>query len=122
MSTKTMNETIDYTTSQSKTNEQNMLIIQIYNILLGKYPSQIGEKAATYMERLLSVRQGSAPESRLFVETELIMLFHLVKTLRNELKKAKENKKDTTDIQTGYNKTTQRLEEYIDKWIELNIE
>ena len=116
-----MSETTAHTTTDSTTEEVIMLFKILYDMLLGKYPAKSGEKAAQYMERLLALRSKSKPESLLFVETEILMLFILLRTLRSAIKKAQNNNQDTKELQTDYEHNSSRLEDYIDKWSNLKI-
>lgn len=120
MSTYIMSETTKHNPTNSKSVEEKMIIKILLDMLLSKYPAQTGEKAAPYMERLLTMREGASPKSKLFVETELLMTFLLLQSLQSEIKKAKESGANTTDLLSGYVHNKQRFNELVDEWIELN--
>ena len=88
-----------------------------YMMLLGKHPAQSGETRATYMERLLKKREGTDENSVLYVETEILMLYQLLSTLRGQMK----THPDDTSLQESYQYNKPRLEALIDKWCTMTM-
>ena len=102
-------------TSQNKYEQDTMSVF--YMILLSKHPGLPGEARANYMERLLTKRQEADPESLLYVETEILLLFQLIPTLRRQL----QTSPDEADLQQGYRHNKERLDAMIDKWCTLTL-
>ena len=97
-----------------------MVIQVLYDILVKKYPIHPGEKSNSYMQRLLAMRKGETLDSKLFVETEVMMLFILLRVIRVELQKTRESGSDTTELAMSYFHNKERLDEFINKWTDLN--
>lgn len=103
------------TTSQNKYEQDTMSVF--YMMLLGKHPAQSGETRATYMERLLQKREGADENSVLYVETEILMLFQLLSTLRSQM----QTSPDDASLRDGYQHNKPRLEALIDKWCTITM-
>ena len=119
MSTTIMDNNTQHSTSGDNTHQEQMVLLKVlYDMLKAKYPVKVDEKAASYMDRLLVQRKDASPNSILFVETELLMLFLLLNTLRNQINKAKEAGENTSELLSSYVYNRERFEDYIDTWIE----
>ena len=122
MSTTTMSNNTQHSTPGENTHQEQMVLLKVlYDMLLAKYPTKPGEKVAAYMERLLALRKDASPNSILFVETELMMLFLLLNTLRSQINKAKEAGENTSELLASYVYNRERFEDYIDTWIEKTV-
>ena len=98
--------------------EQMVLLKVLYDMLVAKYPVESAESTAAYMEYLLDLRKDTTPNSILFVETELLMLFLLLNSLRTQINTARELGENTSELLSSYFYNRERFEEYIDTWIE----
>lgn len=96
--------------------EQDTLSV-FYLMLLGKHPAEPGETRAVYMERLLQKREGADENSVLYVETEILMLFQLLSTLRTQM----HSSPDDASLREGYQHNKPRLEAMIDKWCTMTM-
>ena len=88
-----------------------------YLMLLGKHPAEPGETKATYMERLLQKREGSDENSVLYVETEILMLFQLLSTLRTQM----QSSPNDASLREGYRHNKPRLDAMIYKWCVIKL-
>ena len=113
------NNTQHITPGETTHQEQMELLKLLYSMLLDKYPVRTGEKAAGYMQRLLEQRKDASPNSILFVETELMMLFLLLNTLREQINKAKKAGENTSELLSSYVYNRERFEDLIEEWINL---
>lgn len=119
MSTTTMSNNTQHSTPGENNHQEQMVLLKVlYDMLKAKYPVKADEKAASYMDRLLVQRKDASPNSILFVETELLMLFLLLNTLRNQINKAKKAGENTSELLSSYFYNRERFEDYIDTWIE----
>ena len=111
--------------STEQTNQNNMpndisdgqILQDLFLILKTKYPYLPGERSRAYMNRLLIERQsqGAETNSLLYVETEIMLLFHL----DNNLRQLRRTSPDNSDIQEGLDNVRTTIHEQIDKWVDL---
>ena len=91
------------------------LLKDLFQTLQSKYRVKAGVQMTSYMNTVLKRREGADPDSLLYIETEILLLFQLVHSLRVLLQKSP----DCKDTRDSLNHNRTQLSNYIDKWIEL---